>query len=84
MRSASPVEPAELGPQVAGGDLEDLPRSPDRVVETDAFVPHGVPDGVGHDADVAPAFVHEHHVEIAARTELAPAVAAHGHQPESA
>ena len=78
------VEQAELGPEVLGGDLQDLGRPADRVVEAHALVPDRVPDGVGDGADVAPTLVDEDHVEVAARAQLAAAVAADRHQGEVA
>jgi hypothetical protein len=53
------------------------------VVECDPLVPHRVPDPVGGGFDVAPALVDQDHVEIAERAELAPSVAAHGHESEA-
>ena len=52
------------------------------MVEADPFVPHRVPDGLGHHPHVAAAFVDEDHVEVGTGGELAPAVATHGHQAE--
>ena len=77
------VEQAELGPQVVGGHVEDLGRPADRVVEAHPLVPDRIPDGVGDGADVPPTLVDEDHVEVAAGTELAPAVAADRHQSEA-
>ena len=70
----SPVQEAELHPQVLSGHGEDLGRRPDRVVEADAFVPDRVPDRVGDCRHVAPLVVDEHHVEVAVGAELASAV----------
>ena len=46
------VEKAEGDPDVVLGGLGHLPGLADAVVETDALVPHGIPDGVGDGRDV--------------------------------
>ena len=74
------VEQAEGHPQVLGRHVEDLGRLAHAVVEGDPLVPHRVPDAVGGGRDVLPALVDQHHVEVAERAELAPSVAADGHQ----
>ncbi len=52
----------------------------DAVVEGDALVPHRIPDAVGGGGDVLAALVDEDHVEVAEGAQLAPSVAADGHQ----
>ena len=74
------VEEPEGDAQVLGRHVEGLGRLADTVVERDALVPHRVPDAVGGGGDVLAVLVEEDHVEVAEGTELAPAVAADGHQ----
>jgi hypothetical protein len=76
----APVEEAERHPEVLRGDGEDLGGAADRVVEADALVPDGVPDGVGHALDVPVAVVHEHDIEVAVGAEGTAAIPADGDQ----
>ena len=50
------------------------------MVEPDAGVPHGVPEGVGDGGDLRPALVDQDEVEIAVGRELAAPEAADGDQ----
>ena len=71
------VEQAERGLQVVAGDLRGLVDGAHRVVEAQAGVPDRVPDAVGERGRRRrPAVVQQDQVEVAARGELAAAVAA--------
>ena len=70
------VEQAERGLEVAAGDRERLVDGLHAVVERDALFPDRIPDAARELVDVAPVAVHEQHVEVAARRELRPPVAA--------
>ena len=68
------VEEPERHPHVVGRGREHLGRPAHRMVEVHPFIPHRVPDGVGHGPDVPVAGVDEHHIEVAVGAERAPAV----------
>ncbi|GAA3043079.1 hypothetical protein GCM10020000_22760 [Streptomyces olivoverticillatus] len=75
------VEEAEVDLEVAVGRLAGLVGGAHGVVEGEAHVPDGVPDAVGERRDLrrgGAAVVQEEQVEVAARGELAAAVAADG------
>ncbi len=77
------VQQAERDPQVLAGHLPCLGRPAHGMVEVGARVPDGVPDPVGECGDARPPVVQEQHVEVAAREQFAPPVAAHRHQRHS-
>jgi hypothetical protein len=73
------------GVEVAVGQGQGLPRRAHGVAQLHAGVPHRVPEPVGHGGHAVPAgLVEEPQVEVAARRQLAPAVAANGHEGETA
>ena len=74
------VQQAELHLEVVGRGLAGLGRGADRMVEGQAEVPHRVPEAVGERADGLLGVVQQQQVEVAARGELAAAVAADGDQ----
>ena len=78
------VEQAQGHPQVLTRHVQGFTRPSYAVVQRDALVPYRVPDLVGGGRDIGLAPVDEHDVEIAERTQLAPAVAAHRHQSDAA
>ena len=61
--------------QVGGGLLEHLLDRADRVVDVGAGVPERVPDLAGPLTDLDGGVVDQHHVEVAERRQLLPAVA---------
>ena len=79
------VQQAELDLEVLAGGLAGLGRRADGVVEGEAEVPDGVPEAVGEGGDGAgvAAVVQQEQVEVAARGELAAAVAADGDQGDA-
>ena len=79
-----PVEEPELGPEILGR----RPRrtSAGRRTEWSSRMPSshtGYQTASAMAPDVAPPVVDEHHVEVAAGAQLAPAVATHGHEGEA-
>lgn len=77
------VEQPELDLEVLGGGLAGLGRGAHGVVQGHAEVPHGVPEAVGERGQclgAGLAVVQEQQVEVAARGEFRPAVAADRHQ----
>ena len=78
------VEEPEHRLEVAVGRVERLTHRPHTVVEVDPGVPDRIPDPTGDLLDVAPAPVHEQHVEVAPRAELPAPVRAGGQDDETA
>jgi hypothetical protein len=76
------VEQAEPGLDVGGGDRDRLGDRAHRVVQPQAGVPHGVPEGVGERGDLGTPVVDQHEVQVAEGRRLAPAQAADGDQRE--
>jgi hypothetical protein len=78
------VEEGGGGVEVAGRQGQCLLHRPDGVAELETGVPQGVPDPLGQGGHVGvtswAAPVEEHDVEVAARRQLGPAVAADGHE----
>ena len=70
------VQQAEGHPHVLAGHLARLGRAAYGMVKPGARVPDGIPDPVGQRGDARPPGVEQQHVEVAARQQLAPAVAA--------
>ena len=77
------VEQSEGRPQAVFGHRHHLLGSADAVVEVDALVPHGVPEGVGDRPHLASPVVQEDDVEVAAGRQLSPSVAAGGQQGQA-
>ena len=71
-----PEDYFEVGPGYPAG----FRRGAHRVIEMGAGVPDRIPDTVGHRRDAVPPVVQQEHVEVAARQQLTPPVAAHGDQ----
>lgn len=81
------VQQPELDLEVLARGLACLGGRTDGVVEVEAEVPDRIPDAVGqggHRAGIGAAVVQEQQVEVAARGELAAAVAADGDERDAA
>ena len=79
-RDAAGVEQAQGHLDVGVHGAAHLLGGPHAVIQVQPGVPDRVPDGVGDRLDAAPPVVHEQQVQVAARRDLAPAVAADGQQ----
>ncbi len=77
------LEQAGRRVEVVGRQGQRLLRGAHGVAELQPGVPDRVPEAVGQLADVGPAAVQQQHVDVRLERQLAPAVAAHGHQGDA-
>ncbi len=68
------VQQTESDPHILGRHFQDLVGPPYRMIQSDPFVPHRVPDRICDRLDVTTSGVEEHDIEVAVGAERAPPV----------